>query len=203
MLVQEVACIWTAARRSVTDSFVHHVINVGRNKALLTCTQDRRKKKKKVKKDKPAPPPQDNAYLQFFLTEFDNMGPTGGGGSDDDASSYYYVDGDSDDENDSLNSPNKRKKGPMGPSPNIRQASRYAQGTTASTRTQGQSSKKKQYDPNDYKVKQLIKKHTEVMKTMEDEQTKRAALVEQVIKSHNSHYLLFLFINFVWYVVVI
>ncbi len=180
--MQEAARIWTQARHDVTNDFVDHVLSVGMKKAFLQTLQSDRSKKIKRKKSI-VPTPQGDAYLQFFLTEFDGPGDRGNDEDDEeDDEESDDQDDESQEEGKHGRSNNRRtstkiKQNVAGVpfvNPNTRQPSRY----TSSTNNNGVN-KKKQYDPNDRKVKELIKRHEEVVKTMESEQQRRQQLVEK------------------------
>ncbi len=179
--MQEAARIWTQARHDVTNDFVDHVLSVGMKKAFLQTLQSDRSKKIKRKKSI-VPTPQGDAYLQFFLTEFDGPGDRGNDEDDEeDDEESDDQDDESQEEGKHGRSNNRRtstkiKQNVAGVpfvNPNTRQPSRYTSTNNNSV------NKKKQYDPNDRKVKELIKRHEEVVKTMESEQQRRQQLVEK------------------------
>eukprot|EP01038_Epipyxis_sp_PR26KG_P013656 gene13656-18328_t len=71
-LVQEVASIWTVARRATADEFVYHCITVAYNNVFKNIMNSKNNRSSKVnKKHKKSPASSVGPYYQFFLTEFD------------------------------------------------------------------------------------------------------------------------------------
>ncbi len=160
-LIEEIACIWTQARRDVTDQFVHHVLQQGMKNAKQELLARLGKRKKKnvappIKKDQ-------SSYFAFFLTE----GSTADASVDDDENSEYEDALATDDQ-----TPNAFMR---------RQQSRYLQYIKAQ-QNQPIPEKRKIYNHDDYKVKKLVKRHQEVLKKIENEEILRAEKVEKMRK---------------------
>lgn len=163
-LVQEVACLWTQARRDVTDQFVHHVIQSG----MKNAKRELMAKMGKVRRNSVAVKREPSTYFAFFLTE----------GSQADSTTHDdHNDGDDDSEYEDALATNNL-------SPNAfmrRQQARYLQ-YLKSYEGQSPPEKKKVYDYNDYRVKILVKKHQDVLKKMDDEEAARLERVERLRK---------------------
>lgn len=189
-LVKEISCIWTEARRAVADSNVHYIMQTATMNVVKNIIA-----KQPTKKKPPAPllkrqstkkmpvTKQKSDYLQFFLTEFDRDEQSVAAES---PSEQYNM-------GSSSLSPSQRKKindeqgSPYAdlPTPNLKQQARYLTHQTSSSRLLHEAGesvhKQRRIDPNDKRFKKIIKKHEKIINEMEEEQRRRAELVEQVI----------------------
>lgn len=163
-LVQEVACLWTQARRDVTNQFVHHVIQ----SAMKNAKRELMAKMGKVRRNSVAVKREPSSYFAFFLTE---------GSQADSATHDDDHNGDDDSEYEDALATNNL-------SPNAfmrRQQARYLK-YLKSYDGQSPPEKKKVYDFNDHRVKILVKKHQDVLKKMDDEEAARLERVERLRK---------------------
>ncbi len=89
-LIEEVACIWTQARRNVADEFIYNVFEMATDNVMDRLIDEKIKEKKRLMKKRQKsfrllsaekrtlsagdPNKRDESFLQFFLTEFDRPG---------------------------------------------------------------------------------------------------------------------------------
>jgi hypothetical protein len=89
-LIEEVACIWTQARRNVADEFIYNIFEMATDNVMDRLIDEKIKEKKRLMKKRQKSfrllsaekrtasagdsNKRDESFLQFFLTEFDRPG---------------------------------------------------------------------------------------------------------------------------------
>lgn len=182
ILIQDVVCLYTSARREKASNFVYHCIkssihNVIKNNLIKKSPKKKqiqpKKSKQVIKKQQQV---SNNDHLQFFLTEFDGQDDNYHRQTTDD-----NIDNEDDEDDNILNNQlfninrrsNKNKKN--------RLHNHSLEDMTESAQSLIRTKKyRKVYDENNEKHRKVIQLHQKRLKEIEDIRIKRSIISEQI-----------------------
>eukprot|EP00981_Chlorochromonas_danica_P002009 scaffold413_cov176-Ochromonas_danica.AAC.5 len=173
LMVQQVACFCTAARREVAQHAVDSFLTVGMDQVVNRIVAEKQAEKPQkrlktfVKSRKFRSHSIANSFLQFFLTEFDGHG--------DDESSQ---EGSIVEEQSPCRQVDKEESKAAPPMPLLRQSSRYWDLINTQNNGEQEKKRRKTYDFEDERVKNLLRRHLDTVRQVEAERKRRVKMLE-------------------------
>lgn len=174
LMVQQVACLCTAARREVAHHAVDSFLAVGMDQVVNRIVAEKQAEKPKkrlqtfVKSRKFRSHSIANSFLQFFLTEFD------GHGDEESSQEGSMVE----EEQSPSRRVDKEESKAAPPMPSLRQSSRYWDLIHTQNNGEQEKKRRKTYDFEDERVKNLLKRHLDTVRQVEAERKRRVKMLE-------------------------